>query len=86
MSVHEKIINLLAQSSSAKHILVVGAPGGLFFPQSRASVYISCMSDASNWMGKAIPDDGEPITLEVNQMRPKVHCSTVVQQWFAEHG
>ncbi|KAJ3919615.1 hypothetical protein F5877DRAFT_98, partial [Lentinula edodes] len=25
-----------------------------------------------NWTGKAIPDDGEPITLEVNEMHAKV--------------
>ncbi|KAJ3874876.1 hypothetical protein F5051DRAFT_334907, partial [Lentinula edodes] len=49
------------QSSGAKRILEVRTLGGNKY--------------SSIWMGKAIPDNGEPITLEVDQNAYKVQTA-----------
>ncbi|KAJ3901018.1 O-methyltransferase-domain-containing protein [Lentinula edodes] len=51
-----KLLNLLAQSVGAKHILEVGTLGGY----------------SSIWMGRALPKDGKLITLEINETHAKV--------------
>ncbi|KAJ3757741.1 O-methyltransferase-domain-containing protein [Lentinula raphanica] len=53
---HGKFLHLLVRSLSAKRVLEIGTLGGY----------------SSIWMGRAIPDDGELITLEVNETHAKV--------------
>ncbi|KAK7444497.1 hypothetical protein VKT23_015178 [Stygiomarasmius scandens] len=51
-----KFLNLLAKSLGAKKILEVGTLGGY----------------STIWLGRALPEDGELITLEINEKHAKV--------------
>lgn len=68
-----KILHLLTKTMNAKRILEVGTLGGYVSIGLVRSAYITEECRYSTiWLAKAIPEDGEIITLEVSEKHAEV--------------